>query len=75
MEFRGNPDLTQEDAAISGLVQEYGIEDWTKIATKLRDRLGMQRRTGKQCRERWYNHLSPSVNKLPWSAEEEERLF
>lgn len=67
--------ITQEDEAISKLVKEYGIEDWTKIAYKLKDYLGMQRRTGKQCRERWYNHLNPTVNKQPWTDEEEQLLF
>ena len=56
-------------------MEQFGIDDWTRIALHLRERLGKQRRTGKQCRERWYNHLSPTVNKLPWTPEEEERLF
>ena len=32
-------------------------------------------RTGKQVRERWYNHLDPSVNKGPWTAAEMKKLF
>lgn len=28
-------------------------------------------RSGKQCRERWYNHLCPSVKKGTWSSEED----
>lgn len=56
-------------------MKEWGLDDWTQISIKLRDYLGMQKRTGKQCRERWYNHLSPEVNKHPWSEEEEEMLF
>ena len=28
-------------------------------------------RTGKQCRERWYNHLSPDIKKGFWSREVE----
>ena len=31
-------------------------------------------RIGKQCRERWRNHLNPSINKQPWS-EEEDRII
>ena len=30
---------------------------------------------GKQCRERWYNHLNPNVNKTEWSEEEEWVLY
>ena len=32
-------------------------------------------RTGKQCRERWCNHLCPNINKSPWSLEEEMLLL
>jgi len=28
-------------------------------------------RTGKQCRERWHNHLDPHINKEAWTVEEE----
>ena len=31
-------------------------------------------RSGKQCRERWHNHLDPSINKELWT-EEEERVM
>lgn len=32
-------------------------------------------RVGKQCRERWHNHLSPHIKKDQWSQAEEWRLF
>jgi hypothetical protein len=32
-------------------------------------------RTGKQCRERYRNHLSPHINHAPWSSEEDELLI
>ena len=67
--------LMQEDEAITQIVQEHGIDDWTKIAFKLRELLEVNKRTGKQCRERWYNHLSPHVNKQPWTEDEESLLF
>jgi myb proto-oncogene protein len=28
-------------------------------------------RSGKQCRERWHNHLDPNINKTNWTPEEE----
>lgn len=31
-------------------------------------------RKGKQCRERWYNQLDPSINREPWTEEEERTL-
>jgi hypothetical protein len=30
---------------------------------------------GKQCRERWHNHLNPRIKKINWSSEEEWILF
>lgn len=35
----------------------------------------MPGRIGKQCRERWHNHLNPDIKKSPWSEEEEWTLF
>eukprot|EP00966_Prymnesium_polylepis_P011372 261957-Prymnesium_polylepis.1 len=34
----------------------------------------MDGRSGKQCRERWHNHLSPDVRKTKWSAEEDRAI-
>jgi Myb-like DNA-binding domain len=31
-------------------------------------------RIGKQCRERWHNHLNPNINKAPWT-EAEDRII
>jgi hypothetical protein len=31
-------------------------------------------RAGKQCRERWYNHLSPKVSKEDFTPEEDEGI-
>lgn len=50
------------------LVAEHGAKRWSLIATSIRGR------TGKQCRERWLNHLDPAVNKGVWSAEEDRVL-
>lgn len=35
----------------------------------------MPGRIGKQCRERWHNHLSPDVNKEAWSEKEDEIII
>jgi hypothetical protein len=51
-----------------------GNEDWTKISNYIRNNCEIAqktKRTGKQCRERWFNHLDPKINKNPWSEEEE----
>ena len=41
---------------------------WTIIGNR------MTARNGKQCRERWANHLDPSIKKGPWSKQEEQLL-
>lgn len=47
------------------LVHRYGAKKWTLIAKHLNGRIG------KQCRERWHNHLDPAINKSPWTEEED----
>ena len=32
-------------------------------------------RTGKQCRERWHNHLDPKINKESWTTSEQELIL
>lgn len=43
----------------------YGAKRWNWIACKLGGR------AGKQCRERWHNHLDPAVDKRPFTSAEE----
>ncbi len=43
---------------------------WSEVSKKLS---GL--RTGKQCRERYSNHLDPTLKKSPWSAEEDMQLI
>lgn len=51
------------------LVKKYGTKQWTLIAKHLKGRLG------KQCRERWHNHLNPEVKKSSWTEEEDRIIF
>mmetsp|Transcript_33928 Transcript_33928/g.59138 ORF Transcript_33928/g.59138 Transcript_33928/m.59138 type:complete len:226 (+) Transcript_33928:22-699(+) len=64
-----------EDSAIANLVLENGTRHWTLIAERLRKVFKIKGRTGKQCRERWHNHLDPDILKTPWGVEEEQLLF
>jgi hypothetical protein len=59
----------EEDQHMVRLVAEMGIKRWGDIGKCL---VG---RTGKQCRERWHNQLDPSINKNPWTQEEEDLLI
>ena len=57
------------------LIDLYGKNDWTLIAINLQNYLKIKtKRTGKQCRERFYNHLQ-SNKKEDWTLEEERILF
>ena len=59
----------QEDEQLIKSVQKYGPRKWTLIAKSIPGRIG------KQCRERWHNHLCPDVVKSPWSEEENVALL
>ena len=59
----------EEDTSLIQLVEENGAQKWTFIAEKLPGR------TGKQCRERWHNHLNPKIKKFSWSTEEDWILY
>jgi hypothetical protein len=58
----------QEDLRLRDLVHSHGVKRWALIATELGGRIG------KQCRERWTNHLADDISKEPWSDEEEAIL-
>jgi hypothetical protein len=66
-----NPELikgpwtAEEDAKIAELVGQYGPKHWSLIAGHLPGRIG------KQCRERWHNHLNPVIKRDCWTAEED----
>jgi len=58
-----------EDAAILRLVEIHGPSNWSIIAE------GTPGRTGKQCRERYHNHLQPNIKKGEWSEEEDRKII
>ncbi|KAA0173866.1 hypothetical protein FNF27_04623 [Cafeteria roenbergensis] len=61
------PWTTEEDQVIVNCINA-GITKWSEISERIPGRIG------KQCRERWFNHLDPSIKKDPWSAEEDRIL-
>ncbi|XP_057507924.1 transcription factor MYB3R-3-like isoform X2 [Actinidia eriantha] len=63
-----NPDLvkgpwtkTEDELIIELFSKKHGNHKWSEIAKSLPGRIG------KQCRERWYNHLNPEINRTPWT--------
>ena len=62
------PWTPEEDEQLKKLVEQYSPSKWSLIASH------MENRNGKQCRERWLNHLSDGIRKGLWSDEEEQML-
>lgn len=63
----------QEDRALLACLQQISNKEsrdikWTEISKDIRGR------NGKQCRERWYNHLRPDLKKGDWTIDEDEKV-
>ncbi|XP_010547980.1 PREDICTED: transcription factor MYB44-like [Tarenaya hassleriana] len=56
----------EEDQLLRRLVQQHGARNWTGISKSIPGR------SGKSCRLRWCNQLSPEVEHRPFTAEEDE---
>ncbi|XP_057804547.1 transcription factor MYB98-like [Salvia miltiorrhiza] len=59
----------EEDRMLIHLVEKYGEKKWSRIAQVVKGRIG------KQCRERWHNHLRPDIKKDVWTEEEDRILI
>lgn len=70
-----NPELVkgpwtkEEDDKVVELVRKYGPKRWSLIAQHLKGRIG------KQCRERWHNHLNPQIKKCAWTEDEDRIIY
>ena len=54
-----------EDCTLTALVRRFGCRKWSEVAR------GLGKRTGKQCRERWNNHVRPDIKRGAWTEAEE----
>lgn len=63
------PWKSDEDELLNKYVKTYGTDTWSSIACHIPGR------SGKQCRERWKNHLDPDLKKCEWSVEEDDILI
>ena len=59
----------EEDERLRQVINHYGVQDWDVISHQ------MPGRNQRQCRERWFNYLSPTVNKEPFTPEEDQLLI
>ncbi|SPO00114.1 related to myb-related protein cdc5 [Cephalotrichum gorgonifer] len=58
-----------EDEILKASVSKYGLNQWARVSSLL------ARKTPKQCKARWYEWLDPSIKKIEWSREEDEKLL
>ena len=65
--LRKGPWTAVEDSIIVAAVGR-GVTKWSEVAELVSGRIG------KQCRERWNNHLDPVIKKTPFSEEEDAVL-
>ncbi|KAG4382305.1 hypothetical protein AAZX31_14G055900 [Glycine max] len=59
----------QEDATLLKLVNEHGARNWSVISA------GIPGRSGKSCRLRWCNQLSPEVQHRPFTPAEDKMII
>ncbi|KAL6003335.1 hypothetical protein ACLOJK_023558 [Asimina triloba] len=58
-----------EDAKLIKLIEHHGARNWSLISA------GIPGRSGKSCRLRWCNQLSPSVHHRPFTPEEDAAII
>ncbi|KAK4790810.1 hypothetical protein SAY86_031223 [Trapa natans] len=63
------PWVPEEDEALRRLVQKYGARNWSLISRSIPGR------SGKSCRLRWCNQLSPQVEHRAFTPEEDETII
>lgn len=59
----------EEDQALQALVRRYGARNWSLISRSIPGR------SGKSCRLRWCNQLSPQVEHRPFTPEEDRKII
>ncbi|CAL9084829.1 unnamed protein product [Musa textilis] len=62
------PWRAEEDEVLRRLVERHGPRNWSLISRSIPGR------SGKSCRLRWCNQLSPRVEHRPFTAEEDETI-
>lgn len=58
-----------EDILLRKLVEIHGTTNWSLVAQSLPER------TGKQCRERFHNHLNEGIKKGEWTDDEDRIII
>lgn len=67
--IKGGVWKNSEDEILKAAVMKYGKQNWARVASLL------NRKSAKQAKARWHEWLDPSVRKVEWSRQEEEKLL
>lgn len=67
--IKGGVWKNSEDEILKAAVMKYGKQQWARVASLL------NRKSAKQCKARWNEWLDPSIRKVEWSREEDEKLL
>lgn len=67
--IKGGVWKNSEDEILKAAVMKYGKQQWARVASLL------NRKSAKQCKARWNEWLDPSIRKIEWSREEDEKLL
>ena len=59
----------EEDEQLLEWIKVNGAKKWSECAKY------MKKRSAKQCRERWLNHLDPTIRKEDWTPEEDQEIY
>ena len=58
-----------EDEVLKAAISKYGLNQWARVSSLL------AKKTAKQCKARWQEWLDPSIKKVEWSREDDEKLL
>lgn len=67
--MKGGVWKNSEDEILKAAIMKYGFNQWSRISSLL------PRKSAKQCKQRWYEWLDPSIKKTEWTREEDEKLL
>ncbi|XVF57125.1 hypothetical protein PTKIN_Ptkin06aG0178300 [Pterospermum kingtungense] len=67
--IKGGAWKNTEDEILKAAVMKYGKNQWARVSSLL------VRKSAEQCKARWYESLDPSVKKIEWTREEDEKLL
>ena len=56
-----------DDNNLRRLVEIHGPGNWVKIAKLMAETNTGPRWSAKQCRNRWTNHINPTISKAEWT--------